>query len=173
MILRYSAALGTLGTLASAPAMAGTLNVSIEIPRLNVAEYHRPYTAVWLEKADQSFAANLSVWYEIKLQNNKGTEWLKDMRQWWRKTGRELQMPVDGISGATRAPGTHQLTFTEGKAPLSALPAGEYRLVVEAAREVGGRELVAIPFTWPARTAQTLNAKGEHELGAISLQLKP
>ena len=33
---------------------------------------------------------NLSVWYDLKLKDNEGTKWLKDMRQWWRKTGREL-----------------------------------------------------------------------------------
>lgn len=170
MHLRYSMALGALiGT----PALAGDLSVNIEIPRMNVAEYHRPYVALWLERADQSFAANLAVWYDVKTQNNKGAEWLKDMRQWWRKSGRELQMPVDGISGATRAPGEQQLAFSGSKTPLNHLPAGDYRLMVEAAREVGGRELIAIPFQWPAKSPQSLNAKGEHELGAITLELKP
>ena len=74
------------------------MKVSIEIPRLNVAEYHRPYVAVWLEKPDQTFVGNIAVWYDLKLKDNEGTKWLKDMRQWWRKSGRELTMPVDGLS---------------------------------------------------------------------------
>lgn len=159
--------------LGSAPSLAGELNVKFAIPQLKVAEYHRPYLAIWLEKADQSFAANLAVWYDTKMQNNKGQEWLKDMRQWWRKSGRELQLPIDGLSGATRAPGEHQLTFNSSKPPLNTLPAGDYRLVVEAAREVGGRELVAIPFQWPVAAVQSLQASGKHELGAIALDLKP
>jgi len=44
---------------------------------------------------------------------------------------------------------------------------------VEAAREVGGRELVSIPFTWPAAQATSLQAQGQTELGAITLQVKP
>ncbi|QYY27804.1 MULTISPECIES: DUF2271 domain-containing protein [Cupriavidus] len=153
------------------PAFAADMNVKVEIPRLNVAEYHRPYVAVWVERADQSPAATLAVWYDVK--NKEGTKWLKDMRQWWRKAGRDMQMPADGISGATRAPGEHTLTFTEGKAPLGKLPAGNYQLVVEAAREVGGRELLRVPFTWPPQSAQTARAKGEHELGGVTVDLKP
>lgn len=157
----------------SAQGMAAELNVKLEVPQLKAAEYHRPYVALWLERADQSFAANLAVWYDVKMQNNKGHEWLKDMRQWWRKSGRELQLPVDGLSSATRAPGEHELVFTTGKAPLKDLPAGEYRLVVEAAREVGGRELIAVPFQWPAKATQNQTAQGTHELGKVSLNVKP
>lgn len=159
--------------LIATPAAAADLSLKVEIPRLNVAEYHKPYVAMWVERADQSVAANLMVWYDVKLKNNEGTTWLKDMRQWWRRTGRDLQMPVDGITGATRAPGEHTLTFSDAKAPLKELPPGEYRLVVEAAREVGGRELLRIPFQWPPKAAQSLTAKGEHELGALALDLKP
>ena len=34
------------------PAYSAELNLSVEIPQLNVAEYHRPYEAVWVEGAD-------------------------------------------------------------------------------------------------------------------------
>lgn len=155
------------------PAMASDLQVSIEIPRLKVAEYHRPYVAVWIEKESGGVAANLAVWYDVEMRENKGQEWLKDMRQWWRRTGRELEMPIDGISGATRAPGVHKVTFSQGKAPLGDLPAGNYHLLVEAAREVGGRELLKVPFQWPPKAQQSLSAQGETELGALSVTLVP
>jgi hypothetical protein len=169
--MRYTVAMTAVMGVPSV--FAADLAVKVEIPRLTVAEYHRPYTALWIEKADQSFVANLSVWYDLKMKNNEGTKWLKDMRQWWRKSGRDLQMPVDGLSGATRAPGEHTLTFGGAKSPLDKLPAGEYAVVVEAAREVGGRELVRVPFTWPPTAAQSNQAKGEHELGAVSVAVKP
>jgi hypothetical protein len=170
MQLRYSM---VLGALLGSPVWAADLNVKVEIPRLTVAEYHRPYVALWLERADQSVAANLAVWYDLQAKNNEGTKWLKDIRQWWRKSGRELQMPVDGLSGATRAPGEHALNLASAKAALGQLPAGEYQLVVEAAREVGGRELVRVPFTWPPKAPQTLKAQGSSELGTVTLDLKP
>ncbi len=53
------------------------------------------------------------------------------------------------------------------------LAAGEYHLVVEAAREVGGREMLRVPFQWPVKAAQNLKAKGEHELGTLALDLNP
>ena len=155
------------------PAMAADVKLTVGIPRLNVAEYHRPYVAMWLERPDQSFVGNIAVWYDLKLKDNEGTKWLKDMRQWWRRIGRELKMPVDGLSSATRAPGEHQVVVDPQKAPLAGLAPGEYHLVVEAAREVGGREILRIPFQWPVQSAQTLKVQGGHELGTIVLDLKP
>lgn len=160
-----------LVVLLSPTALAADLDISVEIPRLDVAEYHRPYVALWLEKPDQSHVANLAVWYDLKMKDKEGEKWLKDMRQWWRRSGRSLEMPVDGVSAATRAVGTHQLSYKGSEAPLKSLPAGAYTLVVEAAREVGGRELLRVPFTWP--NASTQSAQGASELGAITLTVKP
>ncbi|WP_251863337.1 DUF2271 domain-containing protein [Achromobacter sp. Marseille-Q4962] len=154
-------------------AHAADLNLSVEIPRLDVAEYHRPYVAIWIENPDQSVATDLAVWYDVAKKNNEGTEWLKDMRQWWRRSGRNQQFPVDGVSGATKPAGRHALAFQSSAKPLSALKPGKYAVVIEAAREVGGRELLRIPFEWPPQKAETLGAQGEHELGAIALDLKP
>jgi hypothetical protein len=142
------------------------------VPKLNVAEYHRPYLAAWVEREDQSVAANLSVWYETS-NRKEGTKWLNELRQWWRRSGREQSFPVDGVTGPTKPVGTHQLRFNSSQAPLASLPAGKYQLVVEAARENGGREVVRIPFQWPAKAAQSLQAKGERELGTVALNLTP
>lgn len=160
-------------TLATGSAAASEASISIDIPRLNVVEYHKPYVAFWLEQVDGSTITNLAVWYDTKLKDNEGTKWLKDMRQWWRRTGRELTMPADGLSSPTRAPGNHQIAFNSSAKPLTGLPAGNYSLVIEAAREVGGRELLRIPFEWPPKAPVTLDAKGESELGTVSLKLTP
>jgi len=157
----------------AAPALAADVTLTVTIPRMNVAEYHRPYVAIWVERPDQSFVGNVAVWYDLKLKDNEGIKWLKDLRQWWRRSGRELTMPVDGLSSATRAPGEHQIAVTTDKAPLKDLPPGEYHMVVEAAREVGGREILRVPFQWPARAAAKATAQGGHELGKIELKLNP
>lgn len=163
----------TLTGLTATPALAADMAVTIEIPRLQVAEYHRPYVGVWVEGPDQSVAATLAVLYDVKKADREGEKWLKDMRQWWRRVGRDLTLPADGISGPTKAPGEHRLEYTVGKGPLGELAPGEYTLVVEAAREVGGRELLRIPFTWPAKAPATLTAEGSEELGRIALDLTP
>lgn len=154
-------------------AQAADLGLNIEIPRLDVAEYHRPYVAIWLENTDQSAVGDLVVWYDVAKKNNEGTEWLKDIRQWWRRSGRNQEFPVDGVSGATRPAGKHELTFASTQKPLADLKPGRYAVVIEASREVGGRELVRVPFDWPPTKAESLSAQGEHELGAIAVDLKP
>ncbi len=174
----------------AAPAVAADLDVSVQIPQLDVAEYHRPYVAVWVEREDRSVASNLAVWYQVKrggppgaapaagapaqqAGGEGGTKWLPDLRQWWRRTGRELTVPIDGVTSATKPVGEYKLAFSQGKAPLGELAPGKYKLMVEAAREDGGRELVDIAFEWPAKARQELKASGKSELGAITLGIAP
>jgi hypothetical protein len=149
---------------------AADLTVNVEIPSLPVAEYHRPYVAVWIEDGSQAIAANLALWYQVRGDH---TKWLPDLRQWWRRGGRDVKVPVDGLTGATRPVGQHILKFDAAAAPLSGLKPGRYELVVEAVREVGGREALRIPFEWPAKTAQRGTAQGKTELGAVALTLNP
>jgi hypothetical protein len=156
--------------LFSGAVSAADLTLNVEIPQLPVAEYHRPYVAIWIEGADQTIAANLAVWYQLRGDH---TKWLPDLRQWWRRGGRDLKVPVDGLTGATRPVGQHLLKFDAAQAPLSGLKAGQYALVVEAVREVGGREAVRIPFEWPIKKGRRDEVKGSKELGAVSLTLNP
>lgn len=160
--LSLAFAVTTAATAFAAPALAGDLTVTVELPRLQTAEYHRPYVAIWVERPDQTAVQTLAVWYEVA-NVREGRDWLKDLRTWWRKGGRSMTMPADGISSATRAPGRQTQTFRA--AQLSRLPAGQYNLVVEAARERGGREVVRVPFRWGA--ANTGSAAGTTELGAV------
>lgn len=157
-----SSSLVLIGGVIAAPATAGT--VTVTIPRLNVAEYHRPYVAGWIEPAGGGAARTVFVWYDVKKGGNEpGTKWLADLRTWWRKGGRSLKMPADGVSGATRAPGAYTI-------PLPAdLKPGQYVLNIEAARETGGRELVSVPLSVPTKPA---SASGKGELGAVTLSAR-
>ncbi len=170
--MRYALTLFLL--LGSAAALAADINLTVEIPRIDASEYHRPYVAVWVENADHSVAANLAVWYSQKeSKEGAGSKWLSDLRQWWRRSGRDQSLPIDGVSGATRPVGQHQLRFDAAEPPFATLKSGSYGLVVEAAREVGGREQLRIPFDWPIKETQHLDIQGEHELGLIKLDLNP
>ena len=160
-----------VSSLAAGSAIAGEASISVDIPRLNVVEYHKPYVAFWLEGADGGKVTNLAVWYDVKHKDNEGGKWLKDMRQWWRRTGRDLEVPIDGVTGATKPAGKHPITLAD--AATAKLTPGAYKFVVEAAREVGGREVVTIPFQWPPAKADLQSASGSSELGEIKLELKP
>ncbi|MFT3807452.1 DUF2271 domain-containing protein [Arenimonas sp.] len=161
-----------VGGLLVLPAHAAEIDLNLQIPQLKVAEYHRPYVAIWVEKGDQTAVANLAVWYQQKATNEgAGTKWLPDLRQWWRRSGRDLKVPVDGVTGATRPVGKHSIKFDESHPELAKLPAGDYVLAIEAAREVGGRELLRIPFKWRGKSSGS--AKGSSELGEITLSTTP
>lgn len=155
-----------LVTASPSMAAAADLNVTVEIPRISTGSYHRPYVAVWIETPDQTAVRTLAVWYQqTRNAEGDGKDWLKDMRTWWRKGGRAMTLPADGISGATRAPGTQSIRVPGQR--LSALQPGHYTLVVEAARELGGREVVRVPFRWGA--ANSARAAGSTELGGVSV----
>jgi hypothetical protein len=149
----------------STPILAGgaaAQTVSVTVPQLKVAEYHRPYVAGWLDPAAGGPVKTVFVWYDVKKGGAEpGTKWLADLRSWWRKGGRTMKLPADGVSGATRAPGTYQIPLPKG------LPAGQYILNVEAARETGGRELVRVPITVPRASG---TAKGSTELGTVTIR---
>jgi hypothetical protein len=152
--------------LAAAPT---TMDVTVNIPQLKVAEYHKPYVAFWVEKAGAK-PKTVAVWYDHDMKANEGTKWLRDVRQWWRAAGRSMTFPANGITGATRAPGAQKISFT--RAQLGAAAPGDYVLVIEAAREVGGRELLRIPFTWPAKAGAGGRAAGKSELGTVSVAFR-
>lgn len=163
-LLSAALAAAGLGAVAS-PAAAADLTVTVEIPRIASASYHRPYVAMWIENGEAAHVRTLAVWYDTALPNAEGKDWLKDMRTWWRKGGRALSLPADGVSGPTRAPGPQTVRIPAAR--LASLPAGQYTLVVEAARELGGREAVRVPFRWGAANAG--RATGSTELGAVSV----
>ncbi|TKD51986.1 DUF2271 domain-containing protein [Sphingomonas baiyangensis] len=162
---------GIAAASSAGPAAAQTMQLDVAIPRLTVAEYHRPYVAIWLEQQGGP-ARTLQIWYDHDMPKNEGTKWLRDVRQWWRASGRALKLPADGVSGATRAPGRHSVSFVNGRGPLGRLAPGQYVLVVEAAREVGGRELLRLPFAWPPKPGVAATARGQSELGAATLTFK-
>src|SRR5690606_21630302 len=165
--------LAVLGSLAVARAQAGGISLDIEIPAIDTAEYHRPYVAIWLENEDRSVVRDLSVWYEQRKANDEGRKWLKDLRRWWRVSGRNQNVPADAVSGATKAVGRHTVTVAADDPRLKDLPAGSYAIAVEASREKGGHELVRLPLPWPDTAGRRESVQGERELGTVTLKTTP
>ena len=151
-------------------ASAADLSLNVEIPKLPVAEYHRPYVAIWIEGADQTIAANLAVWYQVRGDH---TKWLPDLRQWWRRGGRDLKVPVDGLTGATRPVGQHLLKFDAAQPPLAALEAGPIRGGGRGGARSGRPRSGAHSFRVAHQGRETRVASGSKELGAVALSLNP
>lgn len=160
-----------LFTALTANANSKELALTINIPQLNVAEYHSPYLAVWVESEARK-STQIAIWYDVNMADNEGQEWLKDIRQWWRRGGRSLELPYDGLTSATKGPGSHQINIDLNADNLKALTPGNYKLRIEAAREVGGRELIELPLTLPLDTSiLPISKSGKSELGEVSLSL--
>jgi len=140
------------------PGTVDVLEIQIEIPALEVSPYHRPYVAIWLEDEARNGVKTIAVWHE-------GAEWLKDMRQWWRRLGRDGEPPYDGVSGATRRPGRYVVSWRNDLA----LPAGTYYLNVEAAREQGGRDYLRQKIEIGSGRGQRYEAKGDLELKTVTI----
>ena len=160
-----------LALFAGATHAADKIALDVTLPQLDVAEYHKPYLAVWIEDNKRK-ATQVAVWYDVEMRDDKGKEWLKDLRQWWRRGGRSLDLPYDGLTSATKGPGDYTLD-TQLNTALANLPDGEYTLRVEASREVGGREVLSLPFSLPlAANSLPIEMIGKSELGRVALRLE-
>ena len=165
-LYRLALPLGLLGVAMTAQAD----ELEITLPNLNVAEYHAPYVAAWLADERGKRVVDIAVWYDTDMANNEGEKWLKDLRMWWRRSGRSASMPIDGVSGATRRPGTSTIAL-DGR--FDDVAAGDYFIWVEAARELGGRETLKVPVSLPVKQTVNTSAEGQHELSSITLHMEP
>ena len=163
--MKKTALLVLSAALAMTPlAQAETTTIDLQLPTIGSGNYQRPYVAVWVErKGERRAVRTISVWYEDK-------KWLKDIRRWWRKAGR-YAADLDGVTGATRAPGNYQLSWDGRDQVGQPLDAGKYTLYLEAVREHGNRTLLKQPITLGADTSQTYQVDAGLELGAVTVRI--
>lgn len=146
----------------SVSATASDLEISLQLPKISEGQYHRPYVAVWIENSSEKSVRLIEIWREKP-------DWIKDLRRFWRKTGRADQPLVDARTGATKGPGRYQLRWDGKDDQGVAVGNGEYQLVIEAAREHGGRQLVKQKFNWDGNAINVSIAAG-NEIGQVQLQ---
>lgn len=145
-------------------AKATDASIELTLPAIDTAQYYRPYVAVWIEDEQQQPVKLLALW-------RKEPDWLKDLRRFWRKIGRSQDALVDASTGATRTAGAYTLRWDGSDNQGRPLPAGHYTLLVEAAREQGGRSLQKIAFQFGG-PPQTASAAAAEELGLLTFNLK-
>lgn len=154
------------GILTALPVHAQNAAATFELPRVQVDNYLKPYVAVWLEDA----TGKLIEVYAVHVNQMKlGPRWLPDLKTWWRRGGRAMDVAASGVSRPTKGPGEYKVAL----GPMKSLAAGNYALVVEAARQNGGREIIKLPFTWKPGATVTASSKGTSELGRVTLAITP
>jgi len=142
------------------------ISVEVTIPKISTQPYHKPYVAIWLETKNRRGIYTLAFWHEQK-------DWFKDLRQWWRKIGRQGQPNYDQVTGATKKPGTYTVRYDGKNIQGQQLPAGEYYLNVEAVREDGGREFIRQKIFLGEKDIQRYQKSGKHELATVVIEVTP
>jgi len=144
------------GVISANESRANSLEVEMTLPKMDVSPYHKPYVAVWLETTKRKPVKTFVFWREQ-------SDWFKDLRQWWRKVGRNETPNYDAVSGATRKPGTY--TFDWQVSDLT----GEFVLHFEAVREQGSREYLKQKIN--LGQTQTYFLQGNSEFGEIKIDI--
>ena len=147
---------------AASPDSTPAVLVDYEIPALDADRYRKPYLAVWIEGEDGRAVRQLHVLGDR-------TRWLSELPRWWRHYGRNDPAGALGIARPTRAPGRYTLAWDGRDDRGRPMPPGRYVLRVEAAREHGGHEDIAIPFPLGGVTAP-LQHQGQSEIGRLLLR---
>ncbi|TGV18926.1 DUF2271 domain-containing protein [Pseudoalteromonas sp. MEBiC 03607] len=129
------------------------LTVEFTLPELDISPYHRPYVALWLETPERKHVTTIALWVEK-------AEWFKDLRQWWRKAGRSNDN-FDGVTGATKRPGTYTIEWQGKDLKGNPVKPGSYLLNVEVVREEGGRDYTRVEIDLTKDGKVTI--KGEKE----------
>ena len=135
--------------------------VSFEIPEHNVADYERPYVAVWIADAERNLV-------RILMLAGEEARWMEENYYWHRRFGRKAGSLVDAVSGPTRRPGEYTLKWDGLNDDGEPVPEGEYTLHLEAAREHGGHQHERLSFTLSDQAIAEKLEAGE-ELGAIAI----
>jgi len=135
-----------LGLMVALPSWAKTIpasasmEVEFELPQVEASIYARPYVAVWIEDKQRNPVRTIQLWVG-------DDEWLKDLRSWWRKVGRDDRTVVDAVTSATRPVGQYRFTWDGLDQQGKRVEQGDYTFYVEVVREHGGRNYIRQKIT--------------------------
>ncbi|HWC96922.1 MAG TPA: DUF2271 domain-containing protein [Candidatus Sulfopaludibacter sp.] len=141
------------------------LTVNFELPQAQGFGARRPYVAVWIEDKDHFPVRTLGVWFDK-------TRWLNELRAWYRddrlramSEGNEI---LGSVTSATRSPGKYSFKWDGNDNSGKPVKAGQYTVMIEAAREHGGYSLLHREMNFDGEPAKA-QLPADVEMGAVSL----
>jgi FAD:protein FMN transferase len=129
--------------------------------------------AVWVENKDGFPVRNLELW--VSSGGAGPFQWLPDLKRWYRADGVRRKVDktsmVDAISRPTRPPGKYKVVWDGKDDRGRPLPAGEYTVFIDAAREHGTYQSIRKQVTL-ANTPFAEELKGNVEIKSASIEYR-
>jgi thiamine biosynthesis lipoprotein ApbE len=147
------------------PAAPLDLLITLELARSDAWRYRRPYVAVWVEDAQGAPVRAISLWSEKP-------RYLNELRRWYhdypssRQYGAELS---PSVSSATRPPGKYTLRWDGTDDKGNPVKPGRYTILVEAAREHGGYDLMHHEISFDGETPAQSSLPAGNEIAGVQL----
>lgn len=149
------------------------VNLEINRPQAEAGRYRRPYVVVWVEDQDGRSVRTLALW--VSSGGAGPFQWLPDLKRWYaadeerkRHDDRELVLT---IARPTRQPGRYRVIWDGKDDSKKPLPAGEYTISIEAAREHGTYQVIRRKVTIGDRPF-TEELKGNVEIRSASIDYR-
>jgi len=134
--------------------------LELEIPKLPATNYRAPYVVIWITDAQKKLVRSLQVW-------GNDPKWLDTNYVWWRRYGRKLD--IDTVAQPSRKAGQYRVVWDGKNDAGESMPAGEYTIHVEAAREHGDHSYQS--FTLKAEPKSSIQQRpAQQELGNLTLR---
>ncbi len=149
------------------------LVVDFEINRAAGGRYRRPYVAIWLENKDEFPVKTALLWITTK---DPGPRWHRDLLRWYRqdllRKKTDDKALIGTIFAATRGPGEYKAVFDGLDDAGKPLPAGDYTLFIEVAREHGTYQLIRQSVTLGDKPFATTKLKTNVEVKSASIEYR-
>ncbi|PYP76601.1 MAG: DUF2271 domain-containing protein [Gemmatimonadetes bacterium] len=148
------------------------LAVDLEIAPQQGYRYHRPYVAVWVEDAGGRPVRTLSLWVNT---SGRGPRYIRELRRWFSmdRDQEDAGGPdiISTVSSATRLPGQYTVTWNGRDDRGSVVDQGNYRVVIEAAREHGSYQLMQQDLTLTTKPVAA-DLAGNEEIGRVRVEYR-
>lgn len=143
----------------------GEVTIDLKIAQPKSSKYRRPYVAIWIEDSGGKVARFLTVWGpQVKYQ--------RDMRTFWQVSKQAVEKDIDAVTRATRPPGEYKIIWDGLDNAGKPLPAGDYTIQIDVAREHGTRVSMKKTIACQAAAAAEKLA-GNTEIESVVLKYAP
>lgn len=126
------------GSAASGSGTGRQLRIDLTFAATGGGRINNPFIAVWIEDAGGALVRTVSLWY-----SRRDSKYLQELTRWYTvdDAGR-TDDAVDTVSSGSRVPGAYSVSWDGTDHAGATVPAADYFVCIEAAREHGPYELV-------------------------------